>query len=215
MVKKHIVIVVLIIVLIGIFGILFFYPVKEVSGYFAGGDTLFYFVNSNGTVDYYTNYYTEQLLYDEPENCPHSVYESIIASKRLNLFQKLKINSYVKKIKDNEFTGNYRGGSDGSIYLCVKIDDVKYYSEPYAMGNELDLDEYSEFVLPDVVDFNTFMWYNKPSECDEYWTLERNSYPHPDMDKDNYEGVLSFFRNHHNRMIKKYNYLNSIKAQNN
>lgn len=212
MVKKYILLALCVIILFSI-TLLSFYPVKEVSGYFAGGDTLYYCVNSNGIVDYYTNYYTQQLMDDGPENCPHSVYESIIASKRLNLFQKLKINSYVKKIKDNGMVGNHHEGSYGVTFMCVKIDDEKYYSDPYSMDYIEDINKYSEYELPDVIDLSTFMWFIKPSKCDEYWIMERNGYPYPDMDKDNYKGVLSYFRNHHNRMVKKAEYINSIKVQ--
>lgn len=187
-----------------------FYPVDEISGYFTGGDTLYYSVNSDGTVDYYMNYYVHQLMDDGPKNCPHSDNRSIVAKKHLNLIQKLKINSYVKKIKENSMVGNYHSGTDGVIYLCVKIDGVKYYSDPYEMIYRSSINEYSEYELPDVIDLNTFMWYIKPSECDEYWSIDKNAYPLPDMDKDNFKGVLSFFRNHHTRMVEKAEYLNSI-----
>lgn len=208
MVKKYIILVLFVIILFSV-ALLVFYPVSEVSGYLTGGNTMYYSVHSNGIVEYYMNYYVQQLIDDGADNCPH-VDKSIVASKYLNPFQKFKINKYINKIKDDKLTGNYHSGTDGAIYMCVKIDDVKYYSDPYEMVYRSNINEYSEYELPDVIDLSTFMWYIKPSECDEYWSMERNSYPPPDMSIDNYNGVLSFYRNHHNRMVEKAEYLNSI-----
>ena len=169
--------------------LLYFYPVKEISGYFAGGDRLYYSVNSNGIVDYYTNYNVLHLIDNGPDGCPHTDNRSIVVSKRLNIFEKITINKYAEQIVESGNTGDYHGGSYGLIHMCIKIDGVKYYSDPYRM-NRFDKSEYYEFEHPDVIDLSTYMWFNKPKECDQYWNMDMNNYPYFAMDKDNYKGVL-------------------------
>ncbi|HIW57956.1 MAG TPA: hypothetical protein H9685_07270 [Firmicutes bacterium] len=183
--------------------LLYFYPVKEISGYFTGGDTLYFSVNSNGTADYYTNYYVQQLIDNGPDDCPHTDTRSIVVSKRLNIFEKITINKYAEQIVESGNTGKHQVGSDGLIYMCIKIDGVKYYSDPYQIYRFNEA-EYGEFEHPDVIDLSTYMWFNKPKECDQYWNIDRNSYPYFAMDKDNYKGVLDYFRNYHNRMIEEW-----------
>lgn len=209
MVKKYFLIILLIIILSG-FALLYFYPVKEISGYISGWNSLYYCVNTNGTVDYYTNYYVQQLIDKGPEDCPRSETKSIVASKRLNIFEKMTINKYAKKIKENGNTGNHSVGSDGFTYVCVKIDEVKYYSDTYSTRSyTAGYEEYEEYELPDVIELSTYMWYRKPKECDQYWINSLNAYPRKDMDEDNYKGVLNYFRNFHNRIIEEKKQLES------
>ena len=183
--------------------LLYLYPVKEISGYISGASSLYFCVNPDGTADYYTNYYVQQLIDNGPDDCPHSTTQSIVVSKYLNIFEKMTINKYAEQIVESGDTGNHHVGTDGVSYMCIKIDGVKYYSDPYEM-NRFDKSEYYEFEHPDVIDLSTYMWFNKPKECDQYWSEDRNSYPDISMDEDNYKGVLDYYRNYHNRMIEEW-----------
>lgn len=178
--------------------LLYFYPVKEISGYVSTADNMCFRINSDGVIEYYINYSIYHFMESGPDDCP-KYRSSHAASRRLNLLEKAEINKYVRRIKKSENKGKSRSGTDGFTEMCLKIDGEKYYSEQYQ--KRFSKDEYVEYELPDVIDLCTYLWYTKPEECDRYWDNSYNSFPNGYMDRDNYKDVLDFFRNYHNRMV--------------
>lgn len=178
---------------------MYFYPVKEISGYISTADNMCFRINSDGVIEYYINYSIYHFMEFGPDDCPKSR-GSHAASRHLNLLEKAEINKYVRRIKKSENKGKSRSGTDGATEMCLEIDGEKYYSDPY-QNQRFSKDEYVEYELPDVIDLCTYLWYIKPEECDRYWNNSYNSFPNGYMDRDNYKDVLDFFRNYHNRMV--------------
>ena len=179
--------------------LLYFYPVKEISGYISTADNMCFRINSDGVIEYYINYSIYHFMEFGPDDCPKSR-GSHAASRHLNLLEKAEINKYVRRIKKSENKGKAHSGADGATEMCLEIDGEKYYSDPY-QNQRFSKDEYVEYELPDVIDLCTYLWYIKPEECDRYWNNSYNSFPNGYMDRDNYKDVLDFFRNYHNRMV--------------
>ena len=178
---------------------MYFYPVKEISGYISTADNMCFRINSDGVIEYYINYSIYHFMEFGPDDCPKSR-GSHAASRHLNLLEKAEINKYVRRIKKSENKGKSRSGTDGATEMCLEIDGEKYYSDPY-QNQRFSKDEYVEYELPDVIELCTYLWYIKPEECDRYWNNSYNSFPNGYMDRDNYKDVLDFFRNYHNRMV--------------
>ena len=77
--------------------LLYFYPVKEISGYVSTADNMCFRINSDGVIEYYINYSIYHFMESGPDDCP-KYRSSHAASRRLNLLEKAEINKYVRPV---------------------------------------------------------------------------------------------------------------------
>ncbi len=175
----------------------YLYPTVEISGAMYGQDLFCFEIYKSGKVDYYMNCGNE--IIDELPIDFTGREDSFSAHNRLNIFQKIKINKYAEAIKNSDtgFTDNYKD----LVNIYIKIDDEKYCTPAYTF--KMFMSGYEALlgnINTDAIELATYLWYNKPLTCGEYWSSEKNEYPFEDMTKDNYEGVMSYYKNRYTQM---------------
>ena len=156
--KKLIMVVLVILGIILILMIIsYLYPVSEMKGYIRANEQILFQVNRNGAVDYWANYSQDVFEKGTEEGTKNekSVYKRIW----LNVFEKIRINTYVKSIEEIGNT-NYRASQAAdAISYCIIIDETRYYSLP--LGSSSDIFNKEVYIL------SMMMWGIRPQACDE------------------------------------------------
>ena len=157
--------------------LIYFYPVTEVSGIISDYTCFCYKIKSNGMVDYYVGY-PYDILEKEPEEFDFKILGNPYhTQKRLNIFQKLVVNEYVKNIKE-------KGSKSDKLKTSIGSGEITTYNCIIEKGiyNSLGFFEPDTESLKNLFDINLaslslMMWTIKPDKCIDYWDFEKSAFP--------------------------------------
>lgn len=161
--KKLITVLLILLVFIFIYAIIsYLYPVSEIKGYIQPlTSSILYQVNKNGRVDYWANYSEDVFEKGTEGGTKFNNQKSMHKRMWLNVWEKARINAYVKSIKE---IGNINDRAAqigrGTIDLhCIIIDETRYYS--------ISPGSFSNLFNKEVYILSMMMWGIRPQVCDE------------------------------------------------
>ena len=201
----------LLIIIISVIGVSWLYPVSEISGYIKCQEIFYFDIHSNGDVDYYIGYYN--IMTKGSENADLAK-ENIHMKKKLTLKQKYDINKCVKKIIGNDTKDKEKEVNGGGVSMCVKINDICYYSDMYIFGSKYDTSNHifkysnwepqstAEKTNPNVLDLCMTMWILKPEELSQLWNFDWNNIPPKEFNQRNYKIYLKEWRDEWEKATK-------------
>ncbi len=160
--KKLIMVVLVILGIILILMIIsYLYPVSEMKGYIQPSTSQILFqVNRNGAVDYWANYSQDVFEKGTEEGTKFNNQKNVYKRIWLNVFEKIRINTYVKNIKEigntNEFLPSF--ASTKGLH-CIIINGTCYYTMAPGINDK--------YYNQEVYILSMMMWGIRPQVCDE------------------------------------------------
>lgn len=166
--RKLIMVLVILLGIVLIFLIIsYFYPVSEIKGYIRSNEQILFQINRNGAVDYWANYSNDVFEKGTEGGTKFNNCKNVHKQMWLNVFEKIRINAYVKSIKEIDNTNYYVTGFASVGLHCIIIDGADYYSLPLGSSRGFNREVYI---------LSMMMWGLRPQECDEAFN-STNGFP--------------------------------------
>lgn len=157
--RKLIMVLVILLGIILIFLIIsYFYPVSEIKGYIRSNEQILFQINRNGAVNYWANYSNDVFEKGTEGGTKFNNCKNVHKQMWLNVFEKIRINAYVKSIKEIDNINYVASQATDAIVYCIIIDGTDYYSLPLGSSRGFNREVYI---------LSMMMWGLRPQECDE------------------------------------------------